>query len=501
MAKTKPFRGFYPNSFHTHLLKEIPKLGCEEPDDQRALLHMAWCFQAGRFEHASLGHEGYNFITHQALAQFFNRGRRRGRFPQINRRVEMFEVLNWDRRQGEARAYRPTPALVEAYLSHSKEFPAGDIPADLIDQDGKVIRKFRSGILSKDARGRTAKTTTKINPYCPVNVRGLNNAKMLMTVVRDQVLQGKRNRFVTEQLNLFGYDGAQHRDLRTWIDHRLINTTQLIGLSNTSACPSGAIPSGYVEHRSGRLYPATYPHLQNVPRELRKIALAGCWEYDFANCHYALFLQLCKPAGFHPKAIQHYLDNKLWVREKIASDVGLTIDQVKEALIALIYGASTRKGVSHPFYSRNALLEIVGHDEQKHGALCSNALFLGLAGDIVRGRDPVIEKAPKSRGGVQNVMGKFIDRSKRKSQILSHLLQGAEALCLNTILRHHADQIILLQHDGWNTPGRLNVSAMELWIEKETGFEMAIEEKLLPADGLWERWQRWAKDEPELLAV
>jgi len=504
MAKQKPVSGWFLDTFRDHLLNEISGLQYEEPTDQRGLIYLAWGCQSPRYDHRSLSREGYKFLPHQVTARLFDRGRTRCRFNTINQRVGMFEVLSWNKHYGEARPYRPKPILRQAYLSYSATFPVvPDKPAQLIDVNtGCVVGTLRgNAVLSKDSNNRTAQMQAqdraKINPYCPVNIPELQGAEMMLVELQHQVSQGRDNVFITEQLEFFGYDGTEHRDLGIWMDLRLVNLTHILHLANTAACPYGNIPSGYIEHQSGRLYAATYPHLQNVPRELKRVALAGCWEYDFANCHYSLFHQMAGEEGYEATNIQHYIDNKAEVRQQVAEDVGLTVNQVKEALLALIYGASTRKGEANPYFSKNTLLNICGWNKEKHLVLLNHPLFHGLSRDLEKGRDLITAAAPRSRGGIKNLMGKYTDRSNRKSQVLAHLLQGAEAWCLNTILRHYGEQIILLQHDGWNTTNRLDVGEMELVVARDTGFEIRIEEEHLPVDNLTQRWKAWMENDLE----
>ncbi|MDP6735956.1 MAG: hypothetical protein QF732_05615 [Nitrospinaceae bacterium] len=500
MAK-KYIKGYYPETFHKHLVDKIPGLGLEEASDQRGFVYLSWGCQSSRYDHASLSREGYKFVPHQILYSLFDRGRSRQRFPLLNRRLEMFEVMNYDKHHGEAKAYRPTPKVIDACLTYSEAYPVTGDPIELIDVNtGKAVAKLTgNAILSKDFKNRTTVTQQrgKMEPWCPVNVDELMGAEKLLQTIRAQVHQGRHNEALTEQLQFFGWSNFEHRDLSRWIDLRLVSITHILHQTNTTYCPKGSMPSRYTEYESGRLYPYTYPHLQTTPRELKRVALSGCWEYDFSNCHFSLFIQMTERLGYQADHIRDYIDRKAEVRKLIAHDTGLTIEQVKESLLALIYGAADCRGKANPHFSKNSILNICGFDGGKHDRLVTHPLFKGIARDLKAGQELLIDDAPKSRGRIRNAMGKYIDQSKRRAQKLGHLLQGAEAMCLNTILRHYGDRIILLQHDGWNTTERLNVGEAEHWIAKETGFEMRIEEELLPVDDLQARWERWSENDPE----
>ena len=80
-------------------------------------------------------------------------------------------------------------------------------------------------------------------------------------------------------------------------------------------------------------------NLQTVPREIKQVALHGLYEYDFENCHYAILHQLAAKHGLECPAIAHYLKYKRPVRKQIVDDIGLSLDEAKRCLIALIYGA------------------------------------------------------------------------------------------------------------------------------------------------------------------
>ena len=72
MAK-KYIKGYYPETFHKHLVDKIPGLGLEEASDQRGVVYLSWGCQSSRYDHASLSREGYKFVPYQIIHTLFIR--------------------------------------------------------------------------------------------------------------------------------------------------------------------------------------------------------------------------------------------------------------------------------------------------------------------------------------------------------------------------------------------------------------------------------------------
>ena len=67
--------------------------------------------------------------------------------------------------------------------------------------------------------------------------------------------------------------------------------------------------------------------------------MAGLYDIDIENCHYSILAQMAAAHGHQCTVINNYLDNKRQFREALAAEFGISMRQVKDALIALIYGA------------------------------------------------------------------------------------------------------------------------------------------------------------------
>jgi hypothetical protein len=122
---------------------------------------------------------------------------------------------------------------------------------------------------------------------------------------------------------------------------------QVVRMARTDLAGKGYIAQRYTVSPSGRLY-AKDINLQTAPTLVKQAALNGLWEYDFSNCHFAILMQMAATHGHQCKAIKHYLANKPKVRQALATAAGITIPQIKECLLALIYGARHRAGMRMP---------------------------------------------------------------------------------------------------------------------------------------------------------
>lgn len=182
--------------------------------------------------------------------------------------------------------------------------------SELICETGKRLRTLPDNGLANV--GITNRKNTRIKAVIPVNHRALNRLiKQLKSADKDAGLD---------------------------VDYLLDSARTIKHYSSTKVAGKNRLIQRYHESKAGRLY-ASGVNLQNVPKLIKHAALSGCWEHDFENCHYSIFLQLAARIGIQCTAIQHYIDHKNAFRAAIAEDVGISAKQVKICLLALMYGA------------------------------------------------------------------------------------------------------------------------------------------------------------------
>jgi hypothetical protein len=241
-------------------------------------------------------------------------------------------------------------------------------------------------------------------------------------------------------------------------------------LSNTVVAGSGFVPVRYVEYESGRLY-AQGVSLQVAPREVKRTALNGQWEYDIENAHFDIFTQMAAAHGLDCPHIRHYTTNKQAVRSMLACGLGLTIDQVKDCLLSVMFGARASE------WNANAIPHAIG--QEKARALYKHPIFHAILSEIKPGRKLILSYADTHRGFLGNAAEKGISVKKSAPQRLAHLVQGVEALMLAVVVKMHGQHLALVQHDGWTSAQRLDVRGIEDQIYSETGFRVRISEEQL----------------------
>jgi hypothetical protein len=100
----------------------------------------------------------------------------------------------------------------------------------------------------------------------------------------------------------------------------------------------GGLPIQYQQSNTGRLY-ATGVNLQNCKRETRHAALAGCYDYDIAACHFSIMTQMAAKFGLRCTVIDYYVNNKTQIRNELAEALRLQVGSIKKVLTAMAYGA------------------------------------------------------------------------------------------------------------------------------------------------------------------
>jgi len=476
-AKPKPTRNtFTPELLVKQLAKDVLGFKSETPQVQAALAYIVWKGATERRRHTV--HDGYMSFHHTELAQQFG-----GQFKAINARLGFLEVKktadgkdSWrwsaDAQASDVftKAYRFSPVVQasrEAFLAKRVTRLS-----KLLDASGKVIRKPDSAVASLDTKGLP---TTRW--------RVANNGDRLTRVPVDIPTLRKFHQKYSKDADECRRTGQAPRDLLTTSPslEALVTlrdkTAQVIRMALTEVAGLGNVLHRYVESSSGRLYADGAGSLQNAPKEIRKAALVSLWDYDVENCHFAIMAQMAKRAGEHCDAIEHYMGHKKPIRAEIAQAVGISIDDTKTCLLALMYGARTTA------WHESAIPETIGVDAARR--LYALPLFANIANDVKRAGKAILAQHPVNRqGGLPNAFGKSLDTKKHKkaSQRLAHLVQGVEALALWTCIERHPGEIVLVQHDGFTAIKQLDKAELERAITAATGYVLKLEEELVQPD-------------------
>lgn len=449
-----------------HLQKTIPGFKREADSCQHALARMVWMGRTKRRRHPHF--EGAMSFGYEELEDWFGRGQ----FTAINDRLGFFRVSdNWlFKLEGGVRTddnftkgYWFTD-LVQA--SRDKYFDRRwRKETRLLFIEGQILKAQKTlpgAFASTDTKGkatrisRAAKGSRELR-HVPVDLETLGRLRKWLTGIKREWLAGRApHDLVTQYPSLV-------------VIERLYElTSQVIRMAKTDVAGHGYIAQQYTESPSGRWY-ANGVNLQNSSSLIKEAALAGLWEYDFSNCHFDIIRQMAAEYGYECKAIADYLADKKPTRQAIADQAGISVDQAKVCLLAVMYGA--RASTWH----ENAIPEEIGKEAATR--LYKVAAFNGIVKDVARARAVILKKWPRTaNGSLTNAYGKAISGTDKRARQLAHLIQGAEAKALMVAIDMHPNDLVLLQHDGFVATRKLYVPAITKAVLQATGYLLALEE-------------------------
>lgn len=449
-----------------HLQKTIPHFKSEPARCQHALARMIWIGRTKLRRHPHF--EGAMSFGYEELEKWFGRGQFKG----INDRLQFFRVSDgWlykllgSRRHDEnfTKGYWFTD-LVQA--TRDKYFDRRwRKETRLLIIEGQILKAQKSlppAFSSTDTKGKASRVSkaakgSKELRHVPVDLEKLGQLRKWLRGIRAEWLAGRAP-----------HDLATQYPSLVVIERLYELTSQVIRMAKTDVAGRGYIAQQYTESPSGRLY-ANGVNLQNSSSLVKEAALAGLWEYDFSNCHFEIIRQMAARYGYECKAIAHYLDYKKPTRQAIAAHAGISVEQAKVCLLAIMYGA--RESTWH----EAAIPKEIG--DEAAGRLYKSELFRGIAKDVARARTVILKKWPRTANGrLTNAYGKAISGTAKKAQQLAHLLQGAEAKALMVAIDMHPNDLVLLQHDGFVSTKKLYVPDITKAVLQATGYLLELEE-------------------------
>ena len=236
------------------------------------------------------------------------------------------------------------------------------------------------------------------------------------------------------------------------------------------------LPNPLYMSESGRLYRS---FLQRCHRVVREVALQGMWCFDFGACHHAIFQHIAKEAGIDCPYLDEYLQDKQAYREALANELGVSVRQVKDALITLAYGA----GITHKErYGKPAAIPAILGTEAFLKVKASPK-FKGLADELKAISTHLLDSARKKNGYLLNARSLPMRiEGNSKATLIAHLLQGIESQMLNSAIRAHhrgsrpgKEVVVLPLHDGWITRLERDPAAAARAVKKKTGIDIEVD--------------------------
>ena len=353
----------------------------------------------------------------------------------------------------------------------------------LLDANGTAFGRPPKAIASQDSAGNTTTRWQAINQAGSLSLVPINIASLKQFEKR-----------IGKDAEIWKSTGHAPQDL--FMPYPSLEAlgelqemvTKIYRMALTDVAGRGNVMHHYVESESGRLFTTgTGASLCGVPRELRKAALAGLWDYDVENCHFAIIAQMARCIGVQCVAIEHYLGNTKKVRQEIADAVGISYEDTKTSLLSVMYGAKSEAW----YWYKCAIPAAIGTDAARR--LHELPLFANIATDVNVARKAILDhNKPNRQGYLKNKFDKSIrvkptvrakvkDKGKTPEQCLAHLIQGVEALALEACTELYPHEIILLQHDGFTATKPLDVVALESAIKTATGYTLRLKpEQVFP---------------------
>ena len=287
------------------------------------------------------------------------------------------------------------------------------------------------------------------------------------------------------------------------IDVNKLSTEKLIRLNkkslelwvriNLAAVGEGYFQQLYTEKDSGRLYGEGWLNLQTLEKEIRYIVMGGLgyYEYDMDNAHYNILYQYNRlTGGIALDTMRYYIDNTDKVREDLSNEFGIEKKLTKRILLAYVYGHKLKihGGKYDTVKKKYVDTELLGKIIKFCDGNRDDGLFISkyvsqnkFIGELHKEIDLAYEEmkttwitrysGDKERlvNPFQNEIminklnkdtGKYI--RKNKGQLLSHILQGVEAMILDIIINEEGEgNFIMAHHDGWVSKTNHDTSRLE----------------------------------------
>jgi hypothetical protein len=443
---------YISDAFRNHLVSELPGFSDLDVNAQTRFSFMILQSVSRYRQHSQMS--GWASFSYVELAENFGREK----FNQLNSKLKIFEVVDdWSKIESRTKPYKLTASVEALRLAFYANPPIA--PTKLLSGKGEVRHKLpRNALTAKritvagTEATRVGWSAASVRSKVPVNVVELRKLELeILHKIATADCGGKSGASLDLVNAGFVLDA-----IRTVLHH-----------ANNTIAPDCVIHK-YSQSNSGRMYGQGI-NLQSVNRQVRYAALDGMWDYDIENCHYSILQQMVRSAGSHCSIIDDYLNRKVTIRNELAVNLGLTTRQVKEVLLAMVYGAAFSDD------PRLAIPAIV-RSAQAAKALYENAFFKSLAADVAKASMVVLKMHKPFRGGLRNACGLVMRTAGKKARHkLSHLLQGVESLALEAAHNLCADKILLLQHDGFTaTTPNLDLVAIEAAIFDATGYRLKL---------------------------
>lgn len=209
------------------------------------------------------------------------------------------------------------------------------------------------------------------------------------------------------------------------------------------------LPEYWEETDSGRIYGHGLS-LQRIPKQVRHAALGICHQYDFKASSFGMMAGLAQQIKPDIKIadLTDYIKNRATIRKRIAAEIGITENRVKDIFTSLGFGAST---ADNPYTSIRGKLS-----SEQYEALMANKQFKYIREAMERVRATIAEHFKSDDfeflGRKYNPIDPKSDQAKKrtKNQKLAWIYQVMESEAITkfgSLATEAGYQPILFAHD------------------------------------------------------
>ena len=223
------------------------------------------------------------------------------------------------------------------------------------------------------------------------------------------------------------------------------------------------------ESKSNRLFNP----IQNYPSIIKRPLLARNgynYNYDIQCCAPRLLLQYSRKCGLDTPTplLDSYIDNRKQIRTEISDALGITSDQVKQIINALLNGAV----ISHR--TDTSILNILDNKHQLIDQLKSNRYITELRVEIKSMWCAI--KPHRLQRTITDVRGRTraLPLSTKEKSITYREL---EEIVLREIAKYlgRTNNQALLEHDGWTSREVIDITELRSYVKSHTGYLIEID--------------------------
>lgn len=471
--------GYRPRAFLKFLEIHEPGLSALPTREREHLASILWAMLNGRLTHNS-GRDDLTPIHWRTKQAMFGSAYR---FDEIHTALDWFTLELKPKVGKHAGGWAMTDkakSLGSKYLEHAVQYALTGLEPDergLVNADGKPYRMPADGIRSTTATGKHSRFERRqIQAAIEVDGDNLHAFHYAAQAWLDgdkapAGFQWAHDKWTAIRDGRGPNSGPEKATSRARMARD--QASVMLDLAKRSGAPGFVIPTTYVESPAGRLYAEGPVNLQRCVGEVRRAALKGCYDVDISNCHWALLAQMAARLAVPTPHVLDYLANKKAMRAQLAAAAGISVDDAKFVLLAMIYGATLARS---PNEQTRAIEERVG--KEAADLIRKFKPVLNLHRDVKRARSAIIDdytKRTRKAGYLVNDAGREIIASAEPRELLAHVLQGAESCALEVMLSELRGSVALLQHDGLTCHGEPLVPRLEREILARTGYRLTLE--------------------------